>query len=282
MKQSLIVALLLTFSLAKASLHARDSKRPANLIVVPAPPGVSTSEAAPWRLVWRDEFDGTALDETKWSHRQLGPRESSMIAKECVSLDGKGHLVMTVFEKDGVLQNPMLGTQKKFQATYGIFAARIKFPQQQGQHGSFWMQPAGKSATSDDPKTTGAEIDIIEWFGKGREDGGTASNIYWPGASGAKANHAGGTKDFGLLPPGQTLSDKFHIFSLQWTPEGYVFRMDGKVNYRIKEGVSGVPQYMILSLLTADWEKSRLDRTKLPNAMQVDWVRVWQKASTSP
>jgi beta-glucanase (GH16 family) len=201
-----------------------------------------------------------------------------MIAKECVSLDGKGHLKMTVFEKDGVLQNPMIGTQKKFEMRYGNFAARIKFPEQQGQHGSFWMQPAAKGTAVDDPKATGAEIDIIEWFGAGRTDGGTASNLYWPGPSGAKANHVGGTKDFGLLPKGEKLSDKFHIFSVEWSPEGYVFRVDDKVTYRIKEGVSGVPQYMILSLLTADWEKNRLDRTKLPNAMLVDWVRVWKKA----
>ncbi len=275
-----LVALLsggITFFVAAKKSPAGTPASPVEPAAVP--PGIAATDAAQWHLVWHDEFDGTALDVTKWGYRYLGPRESSMIAKECVSLDGQGHLLMTVFEKAGVLQNPMIGTQGKFAATYGIFAARIKFPEPQGQHGSFWMQPAVKSTEVSNPELTGAEMDIIEWFGAGRPDGGTASNLYWSGPSGAKEHHAGGTKPFGLLPEGEKLSDDFHVFAMEWSPEGYVFSVDGKVTYRISEGVSHVPQYLILSLLTADWEKDRLDRTKLPTSMVVDWVRVWQKGS---
>lgn len=237
----------------------------------------STPTPAPgneWKLVWSDDFDGNSLDLTKWNYRQLGKRESAMISKECITLDGKGHLLVSVFEKDGVMQNGMIGTQGKFVATYGKFEARIKFPEMQGQHGSFWMQPDKPGKQQNDAAASGAEIDIIEWFGAGRSDGGTASNIYWPSS---KGNHAGGTKDFKLLKAGEKLSDDFHVFSLEWSPTEYVFRMDGHETYRIKEGVSQVPQYMILSLLTADWEVKRLDKAKLPNAMVVDWVKVWQK-----
>ncbi|WP_265595526.1 DUF1549 domain-containing protein [Verrucomicrobium sp. BvORR106] len=268
---------LMAGGLALSAAGAKGEVEPVNARLVPTPSATSATNSGEWKLVWQDEFEGSALDETKWSHRQVGPREGAMIAKECVSLDGRGHLVMTVFEKDGVLQNPMIGTQKKLEPTYGKFAARIKFPEQQGQHGSFWMQPAVKSTAVNNPALTGAEIDIIEWFGAGRPDGGTASNLYWHGPSGPKEHHAGGTKPFGLLREGEKLSDDFHVFAVEWSPEGYVFSMDDQVTYRIREGVSRVPQYMILSLLTADWEKDRLDRTKLPDSMLVDWVRVWQK-----
>lgn len=244
-------------------------------LTLAAEPGAPAA-AEQWDLVFEDNFDGTALDMTRWIWRGLGKRESAIISKDCVSLDGAGHLLLTVFEKDGVLHNPMIGTQGKFEATFGKFAARIKFPQMQGQHGSFWMQPARGAKVVDDPAASGVEIDIIEWFGAGRKDGGTASNLYWPGANGAK-RHAGGTKDFGLLKPGQLLSDDFHVFAVEWDATGYTFTMDGQVTYRITEGISKVPQYMILSLLTADWEKDRLDRSKLPNAMVVDWVRAWQR-----
>ena len=227
-----------------------------------------------WKLIFVDEFEGDALDLTKWSYRQLGKRESAMISKDCISLDGKGHLLVSVMEKDGVLQNGMIGTLGKFSATYGRFEARMKFPEMQGQHGSFWMQPDKPGKEQNNAAVSGAEIDIIEWFGAGRRDGGTASNIYWPSG---KGNHAGGTKDFKLLPPGEKWSDNFHIYGLEWSATEYVFRVDGKETYRIKEGVSQVPQYLILSLLTADWEVKRLDKTKLPNAMLVDWVKVWQK-----
>lgn len=238
---------------------------------VPSKPG--------WNLVWHDEFDGPELDQSKWSYRQLGPRESALISKESVRLDGQGHLLLTVLEKNGKLLNGMIGTQGKFSTTYGLFEARIQFPRMQGQHGSFWMQPQKPEPLPDNPTKAGAEIDVIEWFGAGRKDGSTASNIYWRGPTSAKDHHAGGTQDFHqLLKPGKEWSDDFHVFALDWTPESYVFSIDGHETYRIKEGVSGTPQYLILSLLTADWEAKRLDRSKLPDSMVVDWVRVWKKA----
>lgn len=254
--------LLLTFSLIAASILPTVGQTPA------APPAYEG-----WKLIWSDDFDGDTLDFTKWNYRYLGKRESAMISKECVSLDGKGHLHLSVFEKDGVMQNGMIGTYGKFSTTYGRFEARIKFPEMQGQHGSFWMQPDKPGKEEKNAAVTGAEIDIIEWFGAGRKDGGMASNVYWPSS---KGSHAGGTKDFKLLPPGEKLSDNFHVFSVDWSPTEYVFRMNGKETYRITEGVSQIPQYMILSLLTADWEVKRLDKSKLPNAMIIDWVRVWK------
>jgi hypothetical protein len=41
--------------------------------------------------------------------------------------------------------------------------------------------------------------------------------------------------------------------------------------------VSRRPQFLILSLLSSDWELPQLDRTSLPADMKVDWVRVWQR-----
>jgi beta-glucanase (GH16 family) len=249
------------------------------------PPGIEAAEAKLWKLVWSDEFEGTDFDRTKWDFRYLGPRDGSMMSKDCISV-GDGLLKLWVKEdKDGMLHNGMISTQKKFEPRYGTIAGRIRFPRQQGQHGSIWMQPVNPEKIPDDPARSGVEIDIIEWFGEGRKDGGTASNLYWPGMKDgkfdAKANHAGGTKDFGILPEGELPSDDFHVYSVEWSPQGYIFRMDGKETYRISEGVSQVPQYIILSLFTAEWEAPRLDRKKLPNSMDVDWVRVWQ-ADTPP
>ena len=264
--------LLACASLFVAAAAFGQQPAPAPSTEVPAKPG--------WNLVWHDEFDGPELDLTKWSYRQLGPRESALISKESVRLDGQGHLLLTVLEKDGKLLNGMIGTQGKFSTVYGLLEARIQFPRMQGQHGSFWMQPQKPQPLPDNPQAAGAEIDVIEWFGTGRKDGGTASNIYWRGPTSAKDHHAGGTQDFHhLLQPGQEWSDDYHIYALEWSPGSYVFSIDGHETYRIKEGISGTPQYLILSLLTADWEAKRLDRAKLPDSMLVDWVRVWKKAS---
>jgi hypothetical protein len=50
---------------------------------------------ANYRLVWADEFDGQALDLRKWEYRGLGPRRDAVNVKDCVALDGHGHLVLT-------------------------------------------------------------------------------------------------------------------------------------------------------------------------------------------
>jgi beta-glucanase (GH16 family) len=245
------------------------------------PPGIDTAEVPLWKLVWRDEFDGATFDTAKWDYRYLGPREGAIMSKDCVTVEN-GMARIWVKEQEGVLHNGMISTHKKFEPRYGIIAGRIRFPRQQGQHGSIWMQPAKGEKVADDPAHSGAEIDIIEWFGE-RWDAGTAVNLYWPGMKNGKldvkANHAGGAKDFKVLPKGELPSDDFHIYSVEWTSKGYIFRMDGHETYRITEGVSQVDQFLILSLFSADWEAPRLDRTKLPNSMDVDWVRVWQADS---
>lgn len=256
-------------------------------------PGLSYSRSSPdrspgtpvlphregWELTWHDEFEGSQLDPTRWSVRAPGKRESAIISAANVSLDGKGHLLLTTTEQDGVIHTGMIGSQGRFAQTFGRWEARIKFQRMEGHHGSFWLQPdsSDKSVVSDASKT-GAEIDIVEWFGSDRRDGGTAANVYWPGPDGTK-HHDGGPTDLQpVLPAGQELCEEFHVFAVEWSAEEYVFSIDGHVIFRTQQGVSHRPQYAILSLLCADWESPRLDRSRLPEAMTVDYVRVYRRA----
>ena len=75
-------------------------------------------------------------------------------------------------DKPGYYLNGHISTDGRFDFRWGFAAARIKFPRSQGQHGSFWMQP------SPNETTTGAEIDVVEYFGDGRKDGGLAHFLY--------------------------------------------------------------------------------------------------------
>jgi beta-glucanase (GH16 family) len=236
-----------------------------------------------YRLVWNDEFNGKALDTLKWQYRMLGKRENAVIAKEAVTLDGKGLLHLTTFKKDGTIHTGMIGTQGLFQQKYGYFEARIKFQGMQGHHGSFWLQSPTYGKVLDDPGKSGAEIDIIEYFGAGRKDRGAAVNIYWNPYK-PKPVRAGPEKlDLDAIlgkaaKPGERLkelSDAFHIYALLWTGKGYLFSIDGKEVYRTSAGLSHQPQYIVLSLLCSDWERKRLDDRKLPEAMVVDYVRVY-------
>jgi hypothetical protein len=73
------------------------------------------------------------------------------------------------------------------------------------------------------------------------------------------------------------------VFSVEWSPTAYVFRIDGRETNRITTGISGVAQYPILSLLSSDYELKKLKgEQNLPQAMSVDWVRFWQAPGVTP
>ena len=240
---------------------------------------------ADWNLRFEDQFRGTSLDTTKWDYRNLGIREGSRLhaesSKRSVAVGG-GALHLSVRKhptRKGYFLNGHIGTQGHFDYTYGVSAARIKFEMRRGQHGAFWLQPSSRTASYGSAAKTGAEIDVAEFFGKGYTGGGLAHYVYsYP--------KPGKTVRYGKVFPGAAKAlkgksdswwSRYHVFSVDWTSSGYVFRIDGQITWRSSKAVSKRPQYLILSLLTSDWELPKLDRSKLPSDMKVDWVRVWQR-----
>jgi len=57
-----------------------------------------------------------------------------------------------------------------------------------------------------------------------------------------------------LATRADTWWDNFHVFSVEWTPKRYVFRIDGHEVWRTREGVSDVHEFLILSMLSNDFE----------------------------
>ncbi len=86
----------------------------------------------------------------------------------------------------------------------------------------------------------GVEIDVIEYFGKGWEKGGLASFIHFQPAEGKRLRSGGYLQSaFDALGGGYP-SDKFHVYSVEWTEKEYIFRVDGKETFRTSKGVSHV------------------------------------------
>ncbi|MEI2714206.1 MAG: glycoside hydrolase family 16 protein [Nocardioides sp.] len=195
--------------------------------------------------------------------------------KTCVAKRGDGSKI----GKFKYRLNGHISTMGKVDLRYGVVAARMKFQKRQGQHASFWLQPYHLDKDAASAHTGGAEIDVIEWFGQGGTGGGLTSFIYAPNGKG-ELDKIGGF----LKKPNQYLANKkdswwgrYHVFSVEWTPSAYVFRIDGRETYRTTKGVSGVRQFIILSLLSSDYELKKLGGEKnLPQEFDVDWVRVWQ------
>ncbi len=256
-----------------------------------------------------DNFSGRRLDLSQWAHRgeAYQPESRRTCAKgspNAVKVRGGVAQLSVVADKTkrSLCKPKKPGKSKIFgkfkwrlnahigantTLTYGVVAARIKFQPLQGQHASLWMQPAGGDG-SRNPKTAGTEIDIIEWFGKDTPGGGLTSFIYAPWYQGTKYKLRGNS---GFVKnPEQYLQNerddwykRYHVFSVEWSPQGYIFRIDGQETGRISKGVSGVAEYPILSLLSSDYELKKLGSEKnLPQTMSVDWIHTWQDPAHIP
>jgi beta-glucanase (GH16 family) len=238
--------------------------------------------ASSWTKIFNENFTTSGLG-SRWNYRGLGERQagSDRLCSESsndpavVSVPGDGfaHLKVKKIARAssrcpyGEFYNANIGTEGNFAFKYGVFAARVKFQRQRGQHGGLWSQPQAIG---------GAEIDNVEYFGDGYPDGGLGHYVFWKDANGSLTKTGGIINSNELLASGNTWSNSFHVFSVEWSAKGYVFRVDGNRVWQSTKGVSQVDQYLILSLLTSGWELPKLDTSKL-NPMTVDWVRVWQR-----
>lgn len=196
----------------------------------------------------------------------------------------------------GAFDNAAVSTQNNTDgftintAKPGIVSARIKFPMAQGVHGSIWLQ----NYTSG-----GGEIDFIESFGYGA---GLTSYIHVPKPS--NKLYVAGTPGEFTKKGGYVLTSKkndkkwwssYHDYSVEWTTTHFIFRIDGKTTKTLKITPGNTDYYLVMSLLSSDWELGRMQGTKkgdqlgkgkpvadadIPNQkMYVSWVRAWTKAS---
>ena len=218
-------------------------------------------------FIWSDEFDGTSLDSSKWSYRFLGPRRDGINAKEAVSHHPKPNHNNKTFKQNDKYFTGMIGTQGKFEHTYGYWDCRMQFQKQIGHWSAFWLQSPTYGKIIGDAKSSGAEIDIIEFLVNTKHL--LRHNIHWDGYK-EHHKHVGEKLNF------QGLDKGFHLIGLEWTEEEYIFYVDGKETWRTNKGISHRQQYIILSLEVGKWADD-ISKATLPDSMIVDYVRVFRE-----
>lgn len=244
--------------------RAGDSPTPADTLPSP-PPGKA------WKLVWRDEFEGTQLDETKWNRLGDWKRRDGFWVKEDAAVDGQGHLVLRTKKDGDRFTCGAVNTRDKFQHAFGYYVARCRLPKQPGHWPAFWMMCDGVGHVGEEGRD-GTEIDVFEapW-----RDDQLTSNLHWDGY--AKDHKSAGVK---FRVPGVT--EGWHTFGLLWKPDEYVFYVDGKETWRTTGGgVSQVPEYLKLTEEIGDWAGD-IKKATLPDIFEVDYVRVYDALPATP
>lgn len=250
-----------------------------------------------WKLVWNDEFNGNTLDTTKWGFRlHIMQTRHTTWTDDAYEFDGKGNLLLKVYEKDGEYFTSQLQTGSNFMDRpgdqyagskltcpianlqtakylhkYGYYEIRCKMPTQEGWWVAFWLQSPTIGATLD-PLDSGVEIDIMENFTR---NGTVSHNIHWDGY-GKNHKHAGSGK------LSMTLNDgKFHTYGVDWSSTGYIFYVDGKETWRVAGPVSHREQFILVSAECNGYRNGAaspvLKEVKLPDYFIVDYIRVFDE-----
>lgn len=129
-----------------------------------------------------------------------------------------------------------------FGQAFGYFEARVKFPAGNGIWSAFWLQSSNMRKLGNKGRD-GTEIDVYESaFVKKPSVMGHA--LLWDGYGTSKSR----VKD-AKIDTGKDLYGGFHTFALKWTPDYYVFYIDGKPTWATNAGgVSRVKEFLRLTV----------------------------------
>ncbi|MFR9548706.1 MAG: family 16 glycosylhydrolase [Rikenellaceae bacterium] len=238
-----------------------------------------------YELVWSDEFDGDALDQSVW-HLEQGYLANNELQdyKTSGNHEVSNGSLKIIAKK--VNDNKEFGSYtsariisyyggKSF--TYGRIESRIKIPSGVGTWPAFWM--LGDSLMEGGSWPSCGEIDIMEHVGYESEK--IHATIHYNNSSGSYTSQTGSiTIDS---------EDEWLIYGVIWTADGLQFYIDDPDNIYANYSAPATktnwpfdePQFLILNLaIGGDWGGAQgIDNTIFDATgsiqMEVDYVRVY-------
>lgn len=278
-----------------------------------------------WYLVFEDDFNGTSLNEgikfgekytgnkeiwttsphaIRWqSDKKNKPEQACWWCPEMVEVKDSNVIIHSRYEENHTCDgdcpsagrftggietrridgdnNNNKGTQDTllFSQAFGYFECRVKFPDSNGLWSAFWLQSPNMRKVGNNGED-GTEIDVFESAFRKSKQSKMGHALLWDGY-GKSAKSSG---YIGELT--QNLYDGYHTYALKWTPEYYVFYIDGKAAWATSDGdVSKVKEFLRLTVeidAGDGWgpHAQKIGKFSKDNAdnddFMVDYVKVWQ------
>lgn len=241
-----------------------------------------------WTCVWADEFDGTALDETKWNIEVNGDgggnQELQYYRRENIEVkDGK--LVITAKKEDYLGKSYTSGrinTKYKGRFQYVRIVVSAKLPEGRGTWPAIWMMPL-MNVYGGWPNS--GEIDIMEYVGY-------QPNTIYSTIHTRAFNHNLGTQiGYNITVP--EVEEQFNTYEMIWTP-GQILTYVNDV--QVGNGFRYVPVFnqdipyhyafpfdqeffLIMNFAVGgSWGGVQgVDSEIFPQTFEVDYVRVYQQ-----
>ena len=262
--------------------------------------------------VWRDEFDGNSLDETKWGYYTGGWKDENQQVRNCyrnrpenVNVNGGSLNLVGLYKpgetctgntKTGDFTSSFVQTKGKADFKYGYIEARIKMPKNKSTWPGFWMSPSDKKY-GEWPNS--GEIDIVET--KGSNYKFAASDAHWRDKNTPTGQTGGHRSRQGIIP--STKFDthnttEWHTYGVKWTEGKLEYFIDGEWHHTITEfknsNSTGSPNgpfdqdfFLRLNLaiggtyIDSPWDDPNnsvgaANGEGFPATMSIDYVRVYE------
>jgi beta-glucanase (GH16 family) len=253
-------------------------------------PATSTpGQSNAWEPVWADEFDqpdGSPPDPTKWNHQEGGNGWGNGELQQYTSdienaFIQNGMLVIQAVKEYSLgrdYTSARLTTQFRGDWTYGRYEIRAKLPTTQGIWPAFWLLPSRAKYGSG---AAGGEIDIMELIGSA--PGTSYGTLHF----GNPAERSSGEFN---LPEGETFSDDFHVFAVEWEPDEIRWYVDDVLFHSEREWFTTARKdavypapfdqdfYFIVNVAVGGhWPGDPDETSVFPQMLYVDYVRVYQR-----
>lgn len=252
-------------------------------------------------LVWSDEFSTNgAVDNAKWHHQTQLPTTGGWYNNEqqhytsliTNSFANNGELNIVAkketFTDQGYTKNyTSARLNSKFAFKYGRIDVRAKVPKNQGTWPAIWLlgrnvnEPGGYFASTYGNTNWPAcgEIDMMEYgiFPSAPENF-IQSTLHTPSSSGNSVNHGG-------ILASSDITDNYHIYSMNWSPNQITFLLDGVAYYTYNPAVKNAStwpfdkeQYLLLNIAMGG-VAGNIPSTFTNASMIIDYVRVYQNTT---
>ena len=250
-------------------------------VTIPKLGATSPTSYTNMKLVWADEFDGTALNSEFWSFETgngsngWGNNELQFYRTQNTSIQD-GHLVITAKKEPfggKEYTSSRIITKSKKEFRYGRVDIRAALPKGQGIWPALWMLGSNFDTVS---WPACGEIDIMEMIGGGGRENTVYGTVHWQN-EGKNAKYEGKT----TLSSG-TFSDQFAVYSITWDATSIRWFVDNKQYHVIDTTPAELDEFrrnffFIFNVAVGgNWPGSPNTTTTFPHHLIVDYVRVFQ------